>query len=212
MTDFRLIVGGLDQCEKDILTTRLLADAETTEDKKNTSALHLDFTVVSRPYQSLLKICLLTMLLWSLTRGGQFCHIGTITTGIGVFSSNALILSWVTCNIGGQTKRAMALAVINAFGSIGAALSAWIYYNRSEIYNDGSHYTIIVILLFTFFLVLLLKLQLKYENRRQRNTVTVQFHRSTVVVEREPLLPKVNLFLPTCEISSLFFSARILFM
>ena len=83
-----------------------------------------------------------------LTRGGQFGYIGVITIRIGVFSLNALILSWVTCNIGGQTKRAMALAVISAFRSTGAAFSAWIYFNRLQIYNEGNHYTVVGILFF----------------------------------------------------------------
>ena len=45
ITDFRLILGGLDQCEKDMLTTRLLADGESTEDEENTSALRQIFSL-----------------------------------------------------------------------------------------------------------------------------------------------------------------------
>ncbi|KAL1917030.1 uncharacterized protein VTP21DRAFT_5228 [Calcarisporiella thermophila] len=59
--------------------------------------------------------------------GAVSLYIATIITTTGVFSTVPAMLSWFTCNIGGQTKRAVASAAIIAFGNIGGAIGGQIY-------------------------------------------------------------------------------------
>ena len=129
--------------------------------------------------------------------GENYCYVGAIIVGVGVFSSNALILSWVTSNIGGQTRRAMALAMISAFGNIGAILSEMIYVDSNKkVCSDKQHYIIIGILCMTFILVFLLKLLLQYENKRQKNgMIPPAFHQTTTADEIQPLLHQVNILI-----------------
>jgi cyanate permease len=122
----------------------------------------------------------------------KYLYIGTIIVGIGVFSSNTLIVSWITSNTSDQTKRAIAIGLINSFGNIGGIISGQIYSKLDKSPNHQGHYIMIGILGFTVVLVLLFKLLLKYENRRSRNLTTIQFQEETVAVERQTLLDKVN--------------------
>ena len=119
-------------------------------------------------------------------------YFGAIFACIGVFSSNALVLSWVTNNIGGQTKRAVATAMVVAFGSVGGILSGQIYFPTDAPFYHVGHCIIIGIMGCTFILVLILKLILKHENKRRRRLTMTQSEEETVNSESQLLLDKVN--------------------
>lgn len=122
----------------------------------------------------------------------KYLYISAMVVSAGALSSNVLILSWITNNIGNPTKRAFVIALVVPFGTLGAVVSVEIYGESDKaIYNQG-HWIIIGISCFTFILVLLLKLLLKFENRRRRNLRRVQIQAETVADERQTLLDLVN--------------------
>ncbi len=96
-------------------------------------------------------------------------YFGAFIACIGVFTSHNLTLSWVTNNIGGKTKRAVAIALVAASGSIAGIVSGQTYRASDEPYYQQAHCIVIGIMSFNFMLVLLLKFLLKNENRRRRN-------------------------------------------
>jgi hypothetical protein len=127
-----------------------------------------------------------------LIRAEKYLYIGAMIVGIGIFSSGALTLSWITSNIGGRMKRAIAIVLVVGSGNILPILGEQIYREPDKaLYNRG-HWIVIGIVCFTFILVLLLKLLFRHENRRRANLVTVQLRAETVAVERPTLLSIVN--------------------
>lgn len=109
-----------------------------------------------------------------LTLAGKLLYIGAMIVGTVVLSTVTLNESWLTNNTGGQTKRAFAIAVLVAFGDMGAFLAEQLYRGTDEDSLKQGHWIVIGILSFTFILVLWLKLSLKSENRRRRNLTAVR--------------------------------------
>lgn len=119
-------------------------------------------------------------------------YIGAFMACAGVFSSNALILPWATSNIGGKTKRAVAIALIAASGGIGSVVSGQIYRETDAPRYYRGHGIMLDILSCNFILVLLLKLLLKYENRRCRNLSPEERQKELVDNEMNPSSDEVN--------------------
>jgi MFS family permease len=122
----------------------------------------------------------------------KYLYVGAMIVGTSMLSSNALTLSWLTNNVGGKTKRAVATAFAVAVGGIGAIVSEEIYPESNEVLHNRGHWIVMGILCFTFLLVLLFKLLLKYENRRRRNIITAQLQTKTVAGERPIQLAMVK--------------------
>jgi cyanate permease len=119
-------------------------------------------------------------------------YIGAFIICIGVFSSYALIPSWVTNNIVGETKRAVAVALLTASGSIGGIVSGQIYHPLDPTSYRLGHYIIIGIMGFTFVLVLIMKIVLKYENKRRKKLNADERTREIEAGGGAWLLDKVN--------------------
>ncbi len=150
-----------------------------------------------------------------LTLANKYLYVGAMIVGTSMLSTNVLTLSWLTNNIGGKTKRAVATAFSVAFGGIGAIVSEEIYRESNKVLHNQGHWIVIGILCFTFILVLLLKLLLKYENRRRRNLITAQLQTKTVDGERPIQLVMVNFVYITRKFfifRFFFFRILILFM
>lgn len=49
-----------------------------------------------------------------------------IITCCGTFSAFPILLSWLTNNIGGHTKRALAIGFMTGFGKLGGILAPWV--------------------------------------------------------------------------------------
>jgi hypothetical protein len=96
-------------------------------------------------------------------------YFNTFVACIGVFSSLNLVLPWATNNIGGKTKRDVALYMVAPSGSIAGTISGHIYRTSDEPRYIRAQCFIVGIMIFNFILVLLLKLLLMKENRRRRN-------------------------------------------
>lgn len=119
-------------------------------------------------------------------------YLGVFMACAGVFSSNALILPWATSNIGGKTKRAVAIALVAASGGIGGVVSGQIYRETDTPYYRQGHGIMLGILSFNFILVLLLKLLLKHENRRRKNLSPEERQKEIVGDGINPSFDKVN--------------------
>ncbi|KAH8113521.1 MFS general substrate transporter [Phellopilus nigrolimitatus] len=65
------------------------------------------------------------ILIASKTAGGQYVGVHFATAG--VYTGNALLLSWPSENVSGQTKRAVAVALQITIGDIGAVVGVLIY-------------------------------------------------------------------------------------
>ena len=144
-----------------------------------------------------------------------FLYVGAFIASIGVFSSYALIPSWVTNNIGGQTKRAVAIALVTASGSIGGIVSGQIYREPDAPYYHRGHCIVLGIMSFTVILVLILKFLLKNENRRRKELSSEEREREIVGDGMHSPLDKVTFVYITLINLSIFdfsFSILILFM
>lgn len=119
-------------------------------------------------------------------------YIGLMIGSIGMFSSGALTLSWITNNIRGRTNRAIVIALIVGSGNILPILGELFYPEPDKTVHNQGHWIIIGIVCFTFILVLSLKLLLKYENKRQKKLPTVQLFMETAPDQRPILFDKVN--------------------
>ena len=139
-------------------------------------------------------------------------YISAIIIGLGVFSTNTLILSWITNNITGRTKRALFIALVISLGNVGAILSERMYHKSNKERFNEKHWTVIGILCFTFILVLLLKLLLRYENRRIR-TLYEHIEEETTDGNGQPQLNQVDSeHKSPFSIIIFFFSRVLLFM
>ena len=54
-------------------------------------------------------------------------YLGTIFAAAGIYPSCAIVLSWATANVSGQTKRATATAMTITIGNLGAVLGTQLY-------------------------------------------------------------------------------------
>jgi hypothetical protein len=75
----------------------------------------------------------------------QILYFGAFIACTGVFSSHNLVLSWATNNIGGKTKRAVAVAVamVASSGSIAVIVSGHIYRASDEPRHIRAHYIVV---------------------------------------------------------------------
>ena len=96
-------------------------------------------------------------------------YFGAVIACIGVFSANALILSWLTNNIVGQTKRAVATAMVICVGNLSGAFSGQIYRSSDQPLYRRGHGIILGLMCTTFVLVCVLKILLTRENRRRKS-------------------------------------------
>lgn len=135
----------------------------------------------------------------------QYLYVGVMIVGTSMLSSNALILSWMTNNVGGRTKRAVAAALIVAPASIGSIVGDEIYRGSNKDQIRQGHWIVISILSYTFILVLLLKLLFKFQNRRRRDLVVIQVRAETVAGVEQILCDQVNFVSMILSFNNLFF-------
>ncbi|RUS24386.1 LOW QUALITY PROTEIN: major facilitator superfamily domain-containing protein [Jimgerdemannia flammicorona] len=133
--------------------------------------------------------------------GSQALYGAATLTATGIFSKTPAMFSWFANNIGGHTKRGVAIAAIIAFGNIGGAIGGQIYraddtqfgeiswidrfmpYDNPYLIADlpsiartvRGHTICAVILAFGIVFILLMKFLLIRENRRRDNLTPEQF-------------------------------------
>ncbi|RUO96207.1 major facilitator superfamily domain-containing protein [Jimgerdemannia flammicorona] len=106
--------------------------------------------------------------------GSQALYGAATLTATGIFSKTPAMFSWFANNIGGHTKRGVAIAAIIAFGNIGGAIGGQIYRADDTQFVRG-HTICAVILAFGIVFILLMKFLLIRENRRRDNLTPEQF-------------------------------------
>lgn len=67
------------------------------------------------------------ILLTAPTKKPGISYLGTIFAAAGIYPSCAIVLSWATANVSGQTKRATATAMTITIGNLGAVLGTQLY-------------------------------------------------------------------------------------
>ena len=110
-------------------------------------------------------------------------YIGTLILGISAFSTNSLLVSWITNNTVDPTKRAIVTAFVVGCSNIGGIISGQLYLQLDNATYYQGHYIMIGILGFTIVLVLLFRLLLIYDNKRRRNLIVIQFQGESVSSE-----------------------------
>ncbi|KAI0480041.1 major facilitator superfamily domain-containing protein [Xylariaceae sp. FL0804] len=85
----------------------------------------------------------------------------------GIYSANALILSWPAINVSGQTKRAIANAMQISIGNCGAVIGTQLYRSGDGPRYVVGHSTALGYLLGNVIVVTILALVLRRENKRR---------------------------------------------
>ncbi|KAF9096160.1 hypothetical protein BGX23_011855 [Mortierella sp. AD031] len=97
-------------------------------------------------------------------------------TAIGNFAAVPPMVSWLTSNIGGHTKRGVATAVIISFGNIGGAIGGQVYRAPDEANGFVKGHAICAGCLgFSVFLILTTKYLLVQENKRRDRLTPEEF-------------------------------------
>lgn len=106
------------------------------------------------------------ILLASTTAGGQY--VGVHLAAAGVYTGNALLLSWPGENVSGQTKRAVAVAMQITIGDIGAIAGVLIYRPSLAAHRFRTpHIIAIGYLVFAILIALYLSTWMSRENKRR---------------------------------------------
>ncbi|KAI0188599.1 major facilitator superfamily domain-containing protein [Xylaria flabelliformis] len=87
----------------------------------------------------------------------------------GIYPATALVLSWPTINVSGQTKRAIATAMQISIGNIGAVLGTQLYRSHDGPRFIVGHSFALGYLLANAIVVTILALILKKENKRRQS-------------------------------------------
>jgi MFS family permease len=130
-------------------------------DKRQERGLHIVFS-------NIIAIIGYVLLIVLRHYGPGASYAASIITTTGVFGSTGPMISWFTNNIGGNTKRATATAIIISFGNIGGAIGGQIYRTSDSINGYPIGHTICACLIaFSLLSSLLLKYLLHRENKRR---------------------------------------------
>ncbi|KAG1221841.1 hypothetical protein G6F68_020811 [Rhizopus microsporus] len=102
-------------------------------------------------------------------------YIASFIAAAGVFAQIPPIVTWLTSNIGGHTKRGVASAFLVSVGNIGGAIAGQIYRsNDAPLYVHGNT-AILCVLCSTVILSLIFKYLLIRENARRNNLTPEEY-------------------------------------
>ncbi|KAF9302770.1 hypothetical protein BGZ74_004865 [Mortierella antarctica] len=139
-----------------------------SSDKKKERGYHATVTIL---------VSMTGYLLLVFTRNASTAarYVSLIVCTSGNFAFTPVALSWPSANIGGHTKRGVALAMIISFAQIGSAIGGQLYrdddaptYKRGHLMSFGS-------LAVGLLLVLPMKMMLVKENNRREQLTPEQF-------------------------------------
>lgn len=111
-----------------------------------------------------------------------YLYIGIFLASFGVLSPYALIPSWISANIAGKTKRAVAIALVTGFGCTGGIFSGQIYRTSDACHDYRGHSILLGIMCFNVLLILTMKILLirankKYHDRLLGDEIRSLLHR-----------------------------------
>jgi len=112
------------------------------------------------------------ILLTTKTPGSQY--VGVHFAALGVYTGNALLLSWPSENISGQTKRAVGVAMQITIGDMGAVTGVLLYRPAFSAHHfRGPHIVAIGYLTFSIVIAGALWYSMASENRRRAGIIAV---------------------------------------
>ncbi|KAF8939303.1 major facilitator superfamily domain-containing protein [Dissophora ornata] len=104
-------------------------------------------------------------------------YVSLVICTCGVYSFVPVMLSWPSSNIGGHTKKGVALAIIISFVQIGGAAGGQLYRADDAPHYVRGHTISACVLLVDTFLILGFKQLLRRENRRRENLTPEEYEK-----------------------------------
>lgn len=95
-------------------------------------------------------------------------YLGTIFAASGIYPSTAIVLSWPTANVSGQSKRATSTAMTITIGNLGAVLGTQLYRPKTSPRWYLGHGFALGYLCFNILNTLVLWACLRRENKKKR--------------------------------------------
>ncbi|KAF9372438.1 hypothetical protein CPB97_001266, partial [Podila verticillata] len=102
-------------------------------------------------------------------------HIGLPVATAGSFSSVPAITSWFSTNIGGHTKRAVAIGFIISVGNLDGAIGGQVYRGNGAANRYVRHATCAVAMVCSVFMTLTMKWLLARENKRRSQLLLEEY-------------------------------------
>ncbi|KAI9241726.1 MAG: major facilitator superfamily domain-containing protein [Podila humilis] len=141
-----------------------------SSDKRKERGYHATITIL---------VSIAGYLLLVLTRNASTAarYISLMICTSGNFAFTPVALSWPSANIGGHTKRGVALAMIISFAQIGSAIGGQLYRDDDAPTYKRGHLMSVGCLAVDILLVLLMKRMLVHENNRRELLTPEQFEK-----------------------------------
>ncbi|QRV93221.1 major facilitator superfamily transporter [Ceratobasidium sp. AG-Ba] len=116
----------------------------------------------------LLAIVGFTMLIASVKPAVQYAAV--FVAAAGTFPTNAMCMAWCGNNIGGATKKSVAIAIIVAFGNFGGLIASYTYIAANAPRYYSGHGILLAILLMGAVVAFVLHVYFRRENLRRDKT------------------------------------------
>ncbi|KAG9074093.1 hypothetical protein FS749_014389 [Ceratobasidium sp. UAMH 11750] len=113
----------------------------------------------------LLAIVGFAMLIASVKPGVQYTAM--FIAAAGTFPTNAMCMAWCGNNIGGATKKSVAIAMIVAFGNFGGLIASYTYIASNAPRYYSGHGTLLAILAMGAIIALIMHIYCRCENMRR---------------------------------------------
>ncbi|CAF4573877.1 unnamed protein product, partial [Rotaria sp. Silwood2] len=101
----------------------------------------------------------------------------------GVFSAYPLLLSWLTNNVGGHTKRAMAVSLVLGIAQFGGIATPLIYTDDDKPAYRRGHMICGGMIAGSLILTIILRICLLRENNRRANLSSEEYQREAAIKE-----------------------------
>ncbi|CAF1589990.1 unnamed protein product [Didymodactylos carnosus] len=136
-----------------------------------------------------LAFCLLValfgfiLMLTLFNQGKVAVYASSIVACCGVLAAFPLLLSWLTNNVGGHTKRAMAISFVWGIGQIGGIAIPLIYRDVDKPTYRRGHLICAGMMVVSFIVTIILRICLMRENHRRTNLSLEEYAREAAIKE-----------------------------
>ncbi|CAF0946224.1 unnamed protein product [Rotaria sordida] len=117
--------------------------------------------------------------------GNVALYVSTCVACCGTFSGIPILLSWLTNNVGGRTKRAVAVGFLVGIGQIGGVLAPQVYPDDDDdelVYRRG-HFICGGIIAISLIVTFILRICLKLENDRRIHLSPDKYKQEAAITE-----------------------------
>ncbi|CAF1381253.1 unnamed protein product [Rotaria sordida] len=130
------------------------------------------------------------LMLTLIDRGQVALYVSICITCCGILSAFPLLISWLTNNVGGYTKRSIAIGFIVGIGQIGGIILPFVYYDKST--NRRNIFIYFGTVVASLVLVIILRICLMLENRWRDNLSREKYDRLATIDEPCDWHPQVR--------------------